>query len=367
MAAATSKRNDEYGFGVDAEALRVFFQEYESRVGIRSANMESIYAIAVHESVKPWACSACRKDWWGCRCKHRKKDRQPGDPEGAAVIGGYVSSSAPTNIGAHTSWDRYADIVPYLSESKWVYRKLKHLDDNGGSHHVMVLWRLYGPHNHRLDEPAFGEYGALAPFTDAVEEARADLACEVSEPKAERIGARVSRAHASRRKEIEAEFWWVAATIIKDDRRCAALAKHEAAIVRLAAIDTAGWDEKRLARHERAKGHHLKRSGEIRRKLEETARLVQAADDFQGQLIDAYSCDGAIRAVGGVITSTDRGTSPTDAIRWKLRPPAPTATTEERSAFTDERIRWVSRVKVQAHALQKAAHAAYRDARWSVG
>ena len=365
MTAATSKRSDEFGFGVDAAALREFFQEYESRVGLRSANMESIYAVAVADSARVWACDKCRHDWWGCKCKHPPK-RDGVVPIEPPVDGGPKPSSTTVNIGAHTSWDRYADIVPFLTTSKRVYRALKLIDDSGGGHHVRVLWRLYGPHNRHHDEPAFGEYGALAPFTDAVEDARSDLACEVSEPKADRVGARVARAHAAKRREIEEEFWLTAGAIINDERRCANLARHEAAAVRLEAIDPAPLTEKGRVAHERSVAHHAKRLLEIRRKLKETAALVQAADDFQGRLLDAFACDGVIRAVGGVVTSSDRETTPADAIRWKLRPPPPTATPEERSAFNDERIQFVSTVKIQALALQKSAHAAYRDARWAL-
>lgn len=226
--------------------------------------------------------------------------------------------------GSPDSWDPYAERVEKLTAGARTRRALERVHGRL----VVVLYRLYGPVPAHVvtGSKELGEHALIAPYTEAAEEARADLVVRRSAAHEAVLAEGVPRAHAISRTELEAEFWATAGRLLHQEGR----------------ID---WHERALRRdpeNAKSKVH-----------LEDARRRHRAYEQLLGQLLDGFRYDGTIRAQIGAIESADRGVSVDDAIHDRLSPMRPE---HERAAFA-------SAVKRQAVVLKGAAHEAYRVAR----
>ena len=192
--------------------------------------------------------------------------------------------------GPPSGWDPYAEVMDQIGAGSRTYRALRRL----GTDDLVVLYRLFGPRNPRSEHDALGELSPLAVLTDAAEDARDEIVLRESTRRSDAVGARVAVDVVRRRRELEQLFW----------SEVGALAKAK--------------DERR----------------------------VEAGWTFLGQLLDAFACDGAIRAQIGAIEATDREVTVEAAVRARIK-----------------QADFIAAVIREATAMRAAALASYRAAR----
>lgn len=331
-------QRDGFGWGVDADELRRFFLEYEATIGFSSTFSAML----------------------------------------AAEAGVAFGSGSPT------SWDRYAKIVHELTKAKATYRTLRHMDENGERGSVVVLFRLYGPRNGNTERTDFGKDAVaeiaslLAMYTTAASDARDQLVYTESTLREERTAALVGRTQAQMCEELDELFW----------REVTLAQKLELELAELRAVNADGRAARRAelscAIEETLAAIGPLASRSARRRLEVSARrLVRERDrlavapgreqqivdrlaagrTLMGQIIDATSYDGTLRARLGAIESTDREITVEDAIRLMLDGPTKGRSWDGTTSWKDARAAFITAVRIEANQMRRHAHEAFRAAK----
>lgn len=377
--------------------LIAYFNEYESTVGIKSLHREGIplRRKGKKRNLVRWSLSDGNTrapsgivddpeddpaDIEAVQ-ERRPRRRKPGaiNPETRGRADAHESVCEDINDGLTarprggsqvasdpTHYDKLAQIVPYLTAGKRVYRTLLWMAEHGQGLYVTVLWRLYGPHwwgKHTT----FGQLAPLVAYTWAAEGAREEMAFERSVDREADTATATQTMHAIKRDDIEIAFWMMAGTMNAAEQTGAkAIATMAAAHGRgavLARVDIETATAKRAYATKRGLDVQSKKIASAGRRREKAQRTIAATREFMRGLLDAYAYDGVLRARLGAITAADLETDADGAIEWKLRAPPPNLTNEEKVAWTSAREHFKSTVHVQADHLRRDAHEAYRVAR----
>lgn len=387
MAAAVTRMHgrlggQDHGWVGDANELASYFNDYECAVGVRSLHREGIPLRGRTRHRVRWTLSDGNS-----RAQTGIIDERSDDPADIATqqprrrrlrrmadddsLDFNEGLTARPRGGSHvapnpSNYDKLAEQVPMLSASKRVYRALLHMAECGQGLYVTVLWRLYGPRKWGK-HTEFGALSALAAYTDKAEEAREEMALDVSTDLDAKVETSTTTMHAIKRDEIEETFWIAAGVLIEAEASMvaahAAKAEAESKQAKLHTMDPTGLSEERLAQVRRDLDVQDRKIGAALRRMAEAKKRIDATPKFLASLLDAFSYDGVLRARLGAMTHVDRELTADDGLTWKLRAPPAHLTMQEKSDWSDARVYFVSRVTVEADHLRRAAHEAYRDAR----
>lgn len=255
--------------------------------------------------------------------------------------------------GSVESRDPYAEVVDKLSRHALVERTLRRIEP----WHATVLRRYFDAPSPAESEwtdfgpmlvagvGLIGGLASLVPLTREAHELRDEMAAQLGERRAERCSdADADRVRKERRDEIAALFWAEAAA------RAEAAAKHDRLVERLDRWQAKANDGQGLSAHQQ----RVLADGDA--KLRELARRVRAGDDWLASLLSAYADDGRARSAVSAVAGADAEVSVHDAVRRMLR----------RKRGDEERVRFVANAKLEAQRLRKAAHAAYKLARYAI-
>lgn len=331
-------QRDGFGWGVDAEELRRFFLEYEATIGFSSTFSAML----------------------------------------AAEAGVALGSGVPSG------WDPYAKIVHKLTEAKATYRQLRRMDENGERGSVVVLYRLYGPRNGNTERTDFGKDAVaeiaslLAAYTDAASDARDQLVYSESTQREERTARLVARSQNQMCEELGVLFWREVTIAQKLEAELSELRRGGAAerAARVTEIDRDLLDAALALSDAKSRTARGRLESTVRRLTRERDRLVVAPEREQqildrlaagrilmGQIIEATSYDGTLRARLGAIESTDREITVEDAIRLMLDGPTKGRSWDGTTSWKDARAAFITAVRIEANQMRRRAHEAFRAAK----